>query len=83
MYECVNSTNRFGMLKSGNPCERLTAPCSRAKPLITVKMVVPTFGSLECIDPGNFINGEDRISRLSDTPNTYPSHQNISMQKGL
>src|SRR5438105_2519058 len=32
--------------KSGKPCPRLTAPVSVAKADITVKMVVPTAGSL-------------------------------------
>jgi hypothetical protein len=40
------STSRCGTAKSGNPCPRLTAPCSAASCDITVKMVVPTLGSL-------------------------------------
>jgi hypothetical protein len=37
------------VLKSGNPCERLIAPTSVAKADITVKIVVPVWGSLEII----------------------------------
>src|SRR5687768_9579690 len=33
--------------KSGNPCERFTALCCLAKPLISVKIVVPVLGNLE------------------------------------
>ena len=33
--------------KFGNPCERFIALCSLAKALITVKIVVPTFGSFD------------------------------------
>src|SRR5262249_42537868 len=33
--------------KSGKPCDRLIAPRSAARRDITVKIVVPTFGSLE------------------------------------
>jgi hypothetical protein len=35
--------------KSGKPCPRFTALCSVAKALITVKIVVPTLGSLDWI----------------------------------
>ena len=37
---------RSSQLKSGNPWPRLTAPCLMARCDITVKMVVPTRGSL-------------------------------------
>src|SRR5690606_7349212 len=40
------STRRCGTGKSGNPWPRFTAPCSAASCDITVKMVVPTRGSL-------------------------------------
>src|SRR5690606_33311391 len=40
------STRRAGTSKSGKPWPRLTAPCSAASCDITVKMVVPTLGSL-------------------------------------
>jgi hypothetical protein len=42
--------------KSGKPCDRFIAPCSLAKPVITVKMVVPALGSLDDIMEGNFTN---------------------------
>ena len=42
----ASSTSRGGGSKSGKPCERLIAPCSAARRDITVKMVVPTSGSL-------------------------------------
>src|SRR5215467_10730397 len=35
-----------GGSKFGKPCDRLTAPCSFASCVITVKIVVPTAGSL-------------------------------------
>src|ERR1700754_125183 len=38
-----------GVSKSGKPCPRFTALCSTASWLITLKMVVPTFGSLVSI----------------------------------
>src|SRR5262245_30131956 len=34
-------------LKSGNPCDRLMAPCSSAGRDIVVKIVTPVLGSLE------------------------------------
>src|SRR5690625_5064750 len=40
------STSRGGTSKSGKPWPRLTAPCSAASWDMTVKMVVPTCGSL-------------------------------------
>ena len=40
------STSRVGTGKSGKPWPRLTALCSIASCDITVKIVVPTFGSL-------------------------------------
>ena len=43
------STRRCGTGKSGKPWPRLTAPCSAASCDITVKIVVPTFGSLVSI----------------------------------
>jgi hypothetical protein len=41
-------TSRGSQSKSGKPWPRLTAPFSAARPDITVKMVVPTAGSLVC-----------------------------------
>src|SRR3954466_13096261 len=41
-------TRRGSQSKSGKPCPRLTAPFSAASADITVKMVVPTAGSLVC-----------------------------------
>jgi hypothetical protein len=38
--------------KSGKPCERLIAPQSAASFDITVKMVVPTWGSFESMTDG-------------------------------
>jgi hypothetical protein len=45
----VQSINLGSIGKSGNPCERLRASCLLAIADIFVKMVVPTFGSLENI----------------------------------
>ena len=45
--------NASFMAKSGKPCPRLTASYSFARELITVKMVVPTRGSLEITDGMN------------------------------
>src|SRR5688500_4233595 len=47
------STSRSGTGKSGKPWPRFTAWCSIASCDMTVKMVVPTFGSLvwTCIGP--------------------------------
>lgn len=39
--------------KSGKPCDKLIALCSCANADITVKMVVPVFGSLDFIREGN------------------------------
>src|SRR5690554_2529742 len=43
------ATSSAGTGKSGKPCPRFTAPCSCASCDITVKMVVPTFGSLDWV----------------------------------
>src|SRR3954462_10345221 len=47
MWRATASTNAGSQSKSGNPCERLIAPVSAASFDITVKMVVPTLGSLD------------------------------------
>ena len=48
MCRATASTSAGSQSKSGNPCERLTAPTSAASFDITVKMVVPTEGRAEC-----------------------------------
>jgi hypothetical protein len=47
MCRATASTRAGSQSKSGKPCERLMAPVSAASFDITVKIVVPTFGSLE------------------------------------
>src|SRR5690606_10753939 len=43
------ATSAAGTGKSGKPCPRFTAPCSCASCDITLKMVVPTFGTWDWI----------------------------------
>jgi len=47
MYLVSSARSSGAQSKSGNPCERLIAPCSCASRDMTVKIVVPTRGSLE------------------------------------
>ena len=47
MWPATSSTRRGGGEKSGKPCDKLMASCSAASRDITVKMVVPTSGSLD------------------------------------
>jgi len=49
MAKFTSEINSLSMEKSGNPCPRFTAPVSAANWLMTVKIVVPTWGSLERI----------------------------------
>src|SRR3954470_20219121 len=48
MCRATASTSAGSQSKSGNPCDRLIAPRSAASFDMTVKMVVPTFGSFDC-----------------------------------
>src|SRR5690606_38230712 len=70
-----SSTRRGGTSKSGKPWPRLTAPCSCASCDITVKMVVPTFGSLlgnidihpqRIREAGSLRPGPDRLNLAPD-----------------
>src|SRR5882762_2291947 len=47
MYRVTASISSGAQLKSGNPCDRLIAPCSSASRDIFVKIVTPVPGSLE------------------------------------
>src|SRR5262245_19287542 len=53
MYLVTRSRSSFAQSKSGKPCDRLIALCSCARRDITVKMVVPTSGSLEAMGREN------------------------------
>src|SRR6185436_15997620 len=53
MYFVTRSRNSFAQSKSGKPCDRLIALCSCASFDITVKIVVPTAGSLDAMGRGN------------------------------
>jgi hypothetical protein len=50
MAPVTASTSLGSQSKSGNPCPKLTALCSVAKADMTVKIVVPTDGSLVSTD---------------------------------
>jgi hypothetical protein len=50
MCAATASTSAGSQSKSGKPCDRLIAPRSAASFDITVKIVVPTLGSLDLID---------------------------------
>src|ERR1043166_7903593 len=50
------STSAGSQSKSGKPCERLIAPRSAASFDITVKIVVPTLGSLDLIDTAGHLS---------------------------
>src|SRR5262249_19616271 len=47
MCRATASTSAGSQSKSGNPCDRLIAPRSAASFDMTVKIVVPTLGSLD------------------------------------
>src|SRR5688500_9596972 len=47
MYRATVSTSSGAQSKSGNPCDRLIAPCSLARRVITAKMLTPVAGSLD------------------------------------
>ena len=49
MASLTACTKAGSQLKSGKPWPRLTAPLELAKADMTVKMVVPTFGSFDSI----------------------------------
>jgi hypothetical protein len=44
------STSAGSQSKSGNPCDRLIAPCSLARRVMTEKMLMPTSGSFDVIE---------------------------------
>src|SRR5258705_12385775 len=48
-YLVTSSSRRGAQSKSGKPCDRLIALCSWASRDMTVKIVVPTLGSLEAM----------------------------------
>src|SRR5262245_36291110 len=47
MARATASTSSGAQSKSGNPCDRLIAPCSAARRDITAKMLTPVDGSFE------------------------------------
>ena len=55
MYLFTSPINSSEQLKSGNPCDRLIALCSPASLDIIVKIVVPTWGSLEAMALGRVV----------------------------
>src|SRR5258705_9450628 len=70
MYRVTASISSGAQLKSGNPCDRLIAPCSRASRDIVVKIVTPVSGSFERIGRVRVrplfyelprLQGEDRV----------------------
>ena len=58
MCSTTRSTRRVGGSKSGKPCDRLIAPHSAASRDMTVKIVVPTFGSFD----GGSIGGRGELT---------------------
>src|SRR5260221_9616962 len=54
MLRWINLINSSETLKSGKPCDKLIAPCSKAIRDITVKMDVPTSGRRGFISFGLF-----------------------------
>src|SRR5690606_17801143 len=47
MASVIARRSDAGGSKSGNPCPKLSAPCSSARRDMVVKMLVPTFSSLD------------------------------------
>ena len=54
MCRATASTSAGSQSKSGNPCERLMAPCSLASRVMTEKMLTPV--------PGSFDGGCTRVN---------------------
>src|SRR5512134_2561055 len=72
MYFVTRSRSSFAQSKSGKPCDRLIALCSCASRDITVKIVVPTLGSLDAMG-----RGKEGMAAYSSNHPGAPRHPSL------